>query len=289
MNDWMTNLQKRKKETWRDLFRPSLADDEQALQFYSSPCDLGVIRNGGRRGARHAPHSLLHHLKSMVRHHESPLCEEYFLDPHSGHQEFTLEQKRQIEFIDQHLKTKAIHIGGGHDHIFPFAKAIAKKCDHLHIINIDAHLDTRRDEIFHSGTPFRQLKKDLGDKLTITQVGIRSSANVEDNYQNLEMNILTMEDVRQGALSQIKIEPQATLFLSIDCDGIDASLMPAVSATNPDGLTMPNLIQIKDIVTSHWKEHNHLYLGIYEFNPLFDNVSSTSAKFITHYIRDLLS
>ena len=55
-----------------------------------------------------------------------------------------------------------IHLGGGHDHIYPLLRALSAQNDRITVINIDAHLDTRTDDLPHSGTPFRQFARERG-------------------------------------------------------------------------------------------------------------------------------
>jgi formiminoglutamase len=294
MTQWKANLRTRITQNWASLFDKSSAATKE-LMFYLASSDIGVIRNGGRQGARHAPQTILHHFKKLVTSNAPYHCKQvnvaksYQIEKDLD--SFELDQKSQLAAISTSLKNHAVHLGGGHDHIYPFAMAVAKKFDHLHVINIDAHLDTRQDSSKHSGTPFRQLHQALGDKLSLTQIGIRSSANVSDKYQDIKMSIYTMEDLERGALDNLKLElkPKTALILSIDCDGIDSSLMSAVSAPNPYGLTRTHLNKIKEVTKSYWHRHDHLYVGFYEYNPLFDNISATNAKFLAHYLNELIS
>lgn len=293
MKDWETNLQTRKKETWGDLFTPTNNTSLRELTFLLSPSDQGVIRNGGRRGSKHGPNAILNQFKKFVRkkEHHFRCYEKTVTSELLEKNDFNLAQQKQNELIAQALTSHSIHLGGGHDHVYPFAQSIAKKHQHLHIINIDAHLDTRQDHIHHSGTPFRQLQSELGERLSLTQVGIHASANGEENYQGFPMHILTMTDL-ENPFDQLVSEPtqeDTALLLSIDCDGIDASLMPAVSAVNPRGLERSHLTQIANFVRNYWRHHQHLYLGIYEFNPVFDHVSATSAKLMANYILELVT
>lgn len=293
MEPWETNLKKRKKVTWANLFHDEHNSEHKDLSFFLSPSDEGVIRNGGRRGAKHGPSALMTSLKRLGLKDSLPYnCREYKTTSQLAEkQDFDQAQNQQYLSISEQLTSHCVHFGGGHDHIYPFARSISEKHESLYIINIDAHLDTRQDPIHHSGTPFRQLKNELGDRLFLTQIGIQSSANVKENYDNVEMDILTMDDIKRGSWrAKLKApKKEAALILSIDCDGIDSSLVSAVSAVNPDGLLRKDLDELSDFVKGFWKKHHHLYVGIYEFNPVLDDLSGRSAKFIVNYLNQLLS
>jgi formiminoglutamase len=69
------------------------------------------------------------------------------------------------------------------------------------------------------------------------------------------------------------------LVLSIDADGLDGSVMPAVSAVNADGI---NKIQMAAILDWYKKISNPTKcLGLYEFNPIYDTLSQVGARYLT--------
>ncbi|WP_127717402.1 arginase family protein [Halobacteriovorax sp. HLS] len=260
-----------------------------------SECDYGVIRNGGRRGSNYGPKSILANLRKMCAHKvntisvesiRSKTCEENF----NAQQ---LEDTQKISQALQSFSSKNIwHLGGGHDHIYPLLKSIEKDNDKICIINIDAHLDTRIDELYHSGTPFRQFSNETNCEVILYQLGIHKFANVQQNYEPLKrgsMKVYTPLQIQKESSNftnmnsfldkEIVIPDGFTVILSLDCDAIDSSSMEAVSAVNHDGLSLNTIRSIFSWYFSLAQERN--YVGIYEYNPLFDNLSSKGARAVS--------
>ncbi len=265
--------------------------------FLSSPSDWGVMRNGGKNGSRFAPAALLSNFKKMAKHQSNPNWSMIQItDEKQEESDFVNAQKESSNLISQELtkmgKVKSvIHFAAGHDHVYPLASSIIKTYGKALIINIDAHLDTRTDELPHSGTPFRQLHQEFGPKMTLAQVGIHEYANVESNYQDMSlMNILTMEEITDTRslkqwLDKVLSFDQGPLILSLDCDGLDGSLMPAVSAANHQGLDKFQMNLILEASLNYWNKYQHPRIfGLYEYNPLFDDLHTTSGRYLASLI-----
>ena len=252
--------------------------------------DQGVARNGGRLGTRFAPRAIVHCLEKMVAHNETtwqthPVC--------SQDQEpidFVQAQKDSSQLISSLLDPQKItlHLGGGHDHIYPLLKALEAKAGatKLTIINIDAHCDTRPDPHPHSGTPFRQFDQDGCIDFELIQLGIRPHANSPQTLSPLQakMALYPLEELpREGpAMSKflskiVAIAPTTHYVLSLDCDALSATFMEGVSAVSYDGMSLPQVQSIFE-----WAKQSippaRLTYGIYEYNPLFDNLSQKGAR-----------
>ena len=74
-------------------------------------------------------------------------------------------------------------------------------------------------------------------------------------------------------LIKSKIKDDTILIFSLDCDGIDGGEFGAVSATNPFGTPFS---LVNNLVIELRNRIN--YFGVYELNPLFDNVTNLCAK-----------
>jgi len=286
MDNWESNLKTRYSHKNTDLFDITA---DRKVSFLTSPSDQGVMRNGGRLGAKHAPACLLHHFKNL----NTALKETCFkvkqvTSPKIENIDFANSQEKQEQLIAKNLSTHTFHLGGGHDHVFPFASALIKKHGLLNIINIDAHLDTRNDHVYHSGTPFRQLYEKFPGAFELHQVGIQNVANTQSNFEDVEMSITGVNDLKTSNY-KLAFKKKAPLLFSIDCDGLDGSFMSAVSAHNPRGISQLTFESILCEVKKYWEETNYTYCGFYEFNPLFDNLAASSAKYIAHQISFALS
>ena len=117
----------------------------------------------------------------------------------------------------------------------------------LTILQVDAHLDYR-DEVdgVREGysSPMRRAAE-MGHVERVIQVGLRGvgsarPSDVEDSRAAGNLLVTARELRERGVtwlLAQLPVD--ASVFLSFDCDGLDPSIMPAVSAAAPGGLSYP--------------------------------------------------
>jgi len=299
MENWEKNLLERPKSVIGDLITEGSIKNTGAAVI-STASDIGVIRNGGIKGTKFGPKAIMYQLKKLnithpvhKLHHLTfqELVQSNLLKP----EEFDEHQSQLInqwKSLNKNIPTSApiLHLGGGHDHIFPFLSGLFEdNAKEVLVINIDAHLDTRNDQFFHSGTPFRQIANKLNNRLSLIQIGIHSYANHSDNYSGIkDMTVLHGREVRDiaGGFSQflegqIEKHPNHELILSVDCDGLDGSYMPAVSAPNHHGLTKDEMEQVLIVCKKYWELHKKRpFLGLYEYNPLLDSTTGVSARYL---------
>jgi formiminoglutamase len=129
--------------------------DVKAL-FLCSPSDEGVMRNLGRNGTKYGPKTILNHFSQLTKHNNNSFQYDNVTNQNDEINDFNNAQKSQSENIKNYIEQNIIHLGGGHDHVYPLLKAIETKYKKIIILNIDPHCDTRESEHNHSGTPFRQ-------------------------------------------------------------------------------------------------------------------------------------
>ena len=252
-----------------------------------SPSDWGVCRNGGRRGTRFAPQAISNVLLKMVAMPSSPPL--HFREVSSSadeEEDFGESQNKSARRIKKAGEAfggdKIFHLGGGHDHIFPLLMSLRDE-KAIHVINIDAHLDTRSEPLPHSGTPFRQFADAYQGSFRLTQLGIHSFSNHPASYEGFsgEMVVLSPDEL-SGWKKKISLRSEELTLLSLDCDALAAESMEAVSAVNPAGLSFACVREIFDWYSQH-DQAQKIY-GIYEYNPLFDNLSQKGAKALASLI-----
>lgn len=215
--------------------------------------------------------------------------------PATGH--FENDQEEQSKGLNQLSKSNIIHLGGGHDHVYSLLNAMkAPVC----AINIDAHLDTRKDSLSHSGNPFRIFDSKNSFDFQLHQIGIHHFANSTSTKQPLangSMFTLTKDqtnhkEMLQSFLQRIEtgLSDETIIIFSLDCDAIDSSQMSAVSAPNHDGLSVEFIADLiywyKDLCTRRSQKN---VFGIYEFNPLYDTVSSQGARVLAGLMYKMIS
>lgn len=300
MSNENTLRKSRIQESLGSIFH-SWEDQEAKAQDFNliieSGDDLGVVRNLGRKGSRYAPRVILNHLKKFSLPAKNPKILTY--QAQSSLDDFNARQNENAKLITHALEkhpNKVVHLGGGHDHIYPLLKAIDKKNIKINILNIDAHLDTRVDPIAHSGTPFRQFLNEAKSNFKIFQTGIHEFANSKSTKSDLGPNISvqTFKDLsgethfftkKSQSISHFIHQECDYLIISLDADAIDASAMEAVSAVNPAGIPVSFVNQILSEIKGTTAK---TVFGIYEYNPLFDNLSSKGAKTLSYLINNYL-
>ena len=281
------------------------------VKILLSPNDQGVIRNQGKNGSRFAPKAIVNLLKKQNNHlghqaNEAILLKDVWKSEF-GDQSFENLQKQSSMLIAKEIEHSSLksfaHIGGGHDHIFPLLMAIdkCKKYKNVLIINIDAHCDTRTDSISHSGTPFRDYDKNGTKPFHLIQYGIHDFANsastltplnrgsekkiFHEELQRLSHN-QTMIPKEMLASCPFTISNETAVILSLDCDGLSGAQMSAVSSVNTLGVSLEHTLElIKELKRI---SQNKLIFGVYEFNPVFDNLSLLGCKSIVHLIYEFL-
>lgn len=303
-NPSFTQSQKRFSESLGANFSLAHQNSQKVLLFLKSSSDEGVIRNGGRNGARYAPQSFLSVFKKLSQDEgkrDYLFIEEEVSSTEEEQKDFKsaqlLESQRILSLLDKRTLSSICHLGGGHDHIYPLAMALNQKFKKIIIINIDAHADTRTDQEPHSGTPFRQLEADLEGEFHLFQIGLHPFANSSSTLiplQKSSMKILWKKQLGDKekisalfAEMEALIDKNTMVIFSLDADALDGSLVPGVSAVNGDGLSREQLqefwMRYKKLTLSH-----PTVLGIYELNPVFDTLSALSMRTLATFLFESL-
>lgn len=274
---------------------PSVAD----ILFIKSSSDVGTVRNFGRRGSGYAPEAILSVVKKLALHIEEKWSDIEVADSKLEEENFDEAQKSYAEkmavMFQSYSKTrKYVYLGGGHDHVYPLLKALNEKSKKIIVINIDAHLDTRIDEFHNSGTPFRQFAREFEGSFQLIQLGIHDFANAKSTMSelgNAKEVVATYEDLKHltGNFNNnwkqfermIPYDQTATYVLSLDADALDSAIMEGVSAVNHKGLPYhfveELLVYCLDVLRIK-------HFGIYEYNPVYDNLSQKGARALASLI-----
>ena len=134
---------------------------------------------------------------------------------------------------------------GGDDSVpIPILRAFARHGP-LMVLQVDAHLDFR-DEVdgVREGysSPMRRASE-MDHVERIVQVGLRgvgsAGAKDRDDAHAAGNVLIAAREVRDRGIGHVLdlLPPDASVFVSFDCDGLDPSVLPAVSALAPGGLT----------------------------------------------------
>ncbi len=173
---------------------------------------------------------------------------------------------------------KLLGIGGEHLITLASVKSVLKKYDNVAVIQFDAHTDLREqylgEELTHSGVMYR-IAELIGYE-NIAQIGLRSGEKEEfdivKKYQTLK--------TKKEELDKFK---NKNIFLTIDLDVLDPSLMSGVGTPEAGGLSYKELMDW----LMYLKDFNIVGADIMELAPDID-ITKTSSATCCKLIREVL-
>lgn len=240
-----------------------------------------------RPGSRFAPERL--RLASWGMEDYSPDFDMHLDDVNfydAGELEFPLgNTKKTLDIIEQNARhifndnKKYLGIGGEHLVTYPALKACYEKYkENLAVIHFDAHTDLREDylgEKLSHASVLRRIGETIGFE-NIKQIGIRSGLKEEfdimKKYNTLVKNKEQLESVKNKKI-----------FLTIDVDVLDPSVMPGTGTPEANGMTYHEFAQwIK-----YLKDFDIVGADVVELAPDYDK-SEVSTAITTKIIRDVL-
>ena len=173
-----------------------------------------------------------------------------------------------------------VMIGGDDSTPIPFIEALAPRGP-LTVIQIDAHIDwreERRGERLGFSSTMRRASE-MAHVERIVQVGIRGLGSARRAEVEAALGwgarIVTARELHHGGLEAVMrhVAPGSNCMITLDCDGLDSSIMPAVLAPTPGGLTYLQTIELIEAVT---ETANLVAFDLIEFVPDRDS-NGTSA------------
>jgi agmatinase len=134
-----------------------------------------------------------------------------------------------------------ISLGGEHALTYPAVRAHRREWPELSVVQIDAHADMResyKDSPYNHACPMRRIIE-LG--VHVTSVGVRSIDESEAPVIHSDTSRIFFASDVAGRLESwceaiIDSLPTEDVYLTIDLDGFDPSVVPAVGTPVPGGL-----------------------------------------------------
>jgi agmatinase len=148
------------------------------------------------------------------------------------------EIRRVVDGILEHEKFLVV-LGGEHSISVPVVEAFAARTPGLSVLQIDAHADMR-DSYQGSRYSHACAMRRIVDHAPCTQVAIRSLCKEESQaIPGLQTRVFWDHTMRQDPawIDKVVASLSDKVYLTIDCDGLDPSVMPAVGTPEPGGLT----------------------------------------------------
>jgi agmatinase len=137
-----------------------------------------------------------------------------------------------------------ILLGGDHLITLPIVEELFRRHPNLHLIQIDAHTDLRKDylgEALSHSTVMRKAADYLGEG-RLFQIGIRSGTEEEFKLAERMKSIVSLDS--SSLSSMIKHLRNKPVYVTLDLDVIDPSLLPGVGTPEPGGLTFQGFLSL---------------------------------------------
>jgi agmatinase len=172
-----------------------------------------------------------------------------------------------------------ITLGGDHGIPIPIMRSLPRD-EQVTLVQVDAHMDWRDDvggvrEGYSS--PMRRASE-MDWIGAMVQIGLRGvgSARSEDvdaakSHGAQLISAYEMHDIGMDAVLD-RIPDGGPYYLTVDADGLDPTIMPAVNAPTPGGLTW---IQIHKLIHGLVKKGRVLGMDLVEISPAYENGSKT--------------
>ena len=180
-------------------------------------------------------------------------------------------------------------LGGDHGISYSIARAFSEP---MTVVHFDAHVDYQPfvHGVIHShGNPMRMITS-LPTVDRIIQAGIRSFRTHEEDASdsiNDGNTIVTARRLREiGPEGLAAMLPKdGNVYMSIDVDVMDPSIVPGTSAPEPSGLTYDEL---RDALVAIARRANVVGFDLVEVNPMIDNATQLTAFIGVQLIVELL-
>jgi len=180
-------------------------------------------------------------------------------------------------------------IGGDHAVSAPVVRAWDRP---VHVVHFDAHIDYTPFEhgfMYTNIQPMRHIRA-MPHVRTLTQVGIRSIRNrgsdVHDSIDDGN-RVVAMEELRDLGMRDLvgALPAGEAVYVSIDIDALDMSLVPGCVSAEPNGLSYDELREALVGLAEHTEV---VGFDLVEVNPLLDVGTGLTSYLAAHTIVEFL-
>jgi agmatinase len=200
-----------------------------------------------RAGAREAPQAIIDASADMELYDVFLEQEPYLVGIHTlpevaPHSDSPAAMAERVESIVGDLLDDGkfvVALGGEHTvAVGPF-RAHAKRTDNLSVLAFDAHSDMR-DEYLDSALNHACTLRRISDLASVTQVGLRSASKEDHEYiRSRGFHFYQPHELRRlvNAPANVAADLTENVYITIDLDCFDPSVMAGVGTPEPGGLT----------------------------------------------------
>jgi len=161
-----------------------------------------------------------------------------------------------------------VALGGEHSLTPPLVRAMARKYNDLTLLQIDAHADLREQYLGNPNSHACAIRRAL-EYCPAVQVGIRSlSVEEAQAIPKLNTKIYWAKDIARAPLDEwvekVVADLSGHVYLTIDLDGFDPSLIPATGTPEPGGL---DWYQVTSLIRAVAKQREIVAMDVVELLP----------------------
>ncbi len=177
------------------------------------------------------------------------------------------EVERRMDAILNDRKFPVL-IGGEHSVSIGAFRAMKKHFENFSVLQLDAHSDMR-DSYEGSGHNHACVMARAKESATVMQVGIRSSCTEENKNIERERIIYAHERIDSETwMYEVSQKLNDNVYVTIDLDVFDPSIMPSTGTPEPDGLQYREVVNLIQLINAR---HNIIGLDIVELCPNDNN------------------
>jgi agmatinase len=160
-----------------------------------------------------------------------------------------------------------VMLGGEHSITLGAVQAVLEKYPKLTVLQFDAHADLRES---YQGSPYNHacVARRITDLCPLVQVGIRSMSKEEGDFlTNSKVKSYSADFVFENKnwAESICMDLRGDVFVTIDLDVFDPSIMSATGTPEPGGLYWRDVLRLLKMVSSNCNIHG---FDVVELAPL---------------------
>jgi len=155
--------------------------------------------------------------------------------------------------------------GGEHSISIGIIKAFYEHYNNLSVLQIDAHADLRPEYL---GSPYNHAcaLHDASQNCHLVQVGIRSMDQSEEKFMNKEQVYFAHQMHQRNIWMEQSINQlNNDVYITLDLDALDPSIMPATGTPEPGGLSWH---QITSYLSKVFQHKNVVGFDLVELAPI---------------------
>jgi len=163
-----------------------------------------------------------------------------------------------------------VMLGGEHSLTVGMVYALIEKYQNLSVLQFDAHTDLRDK---YQGTKYNHacVMRRISELCPFTQIGIRSMSQEEASFlQAKNLEPIYANNFFLDHIEEVTSNLSQDVYITIDLDVLDPSIMPAVGSPEPGGLYWYSFLSLLRQVI---EKKNVVSLDVVELCPISNNIA----------------